>query len=51
MRSSTDGDSAGSGADHFSHAQGRICANCDRRIEAGQPARRRQAGWVHDVCP
>jgi hypothetical protein len=38
--------------DHFAHADGRICKRCDRRIEAGQPARRRgESAWVHDVCP
>lgn len=38
--------------DHFAHAAGRICAKCDRLIEARQPARRRgETGWVHDVCP
>jgi hypothetical protein len=47
-----DGDGTGSGGDHFSHAAGRICRNCDRRIEARQPARRKgEDGWVHDVCP
>jgi len=40
------------GEDHFSHAPGRICKNCDRPIEASQPARRRGVDdWVHDVCP
>ena len=40
------------GGDHFAHAGGKICAKCDRRIEAHQPARRRgESGWVHDVCP
>lgn len=40
------------GADAFSHAPGRICKNCDRPIEARQPARRKGADdWVHDVCP
>jgi len=41
-----------SGGDHSAHAAGQICRNCDRRIEAGQPARRRgDTGWAHDVCP
>jgi hypothetical protein len=40
------------GVDAFSHAPGRICKNCDRPIEARQPARRRGVDdWVHDVCP
>jgi hypothetical protein len=40
------------GADAFCHASGRICVNCDRRIEDRQPARRKATGgWVHDVCP
>lgn len=52
MHPPADGDSTGDGADHFSHAAGRICANCDRRIEAREPARRKgEADWVHDVCP
>jgi hypothetical protein len=51
MRTDDGGDSIGSG-DHFSHAAGRICQNCDRRIEAREPARRKgENGWVHDVCP
>lgn len=51
MRTDDGGDSIGSGADHFSHAAGRICQNCDRRIEAREPARRKgENGWVHDVC-
>lgn len=38
--------------DHYAHAPGRICSKCDRRIAAGQPARRRgDFSWVHDVCP
>ncbi len=38
--------------DHFAHAPGRICSKCDRRIAAGQPARRRgDFSWVHDTCP
>ena len=42
----------GTVSDAFSHAPGRICKNCDRPIEARQPARRRGADdWVHDVCP
>lgn len=47
------GDSrADTGDDSFSHAPGRICKNCDRPIEARQPARRRGTDdWVHDVCP
>jgi hypothetical protein len=40
------------GEDHAAHAAGRYCKLCDRRIEAGQAARRRgETGWVHDVCP
>jgi hypothetical protein len=40
------------GEDHFGHAPGRICKNCDQPIEASQPARRRGADdWIHDVCP
>jgi hypothetical protein len=42
----------GDGQDHYSHAEGRICVKCDRRIEAGQNARRKGVdGWVHDICP
>lgn len=34
------------------HAPGKICKNCDRRIEACEVARRRgESDWVHDVCP
>jgi hypothetical protein len=56
MRADPRDDGTGDGADHFSHAAGRICQNCDRRIEARQPARRKgeyagSSGWVHDVCP
>ncbi len=52
MHSSGGGDSTGDGADHFSHAAGRVCKNCNRQIEARQPARRKgEDGWVHDVCP
>ena len=41
-----------SGEDHFARAAGRTCQNCDRPIEAREPARRRgEDGWVHDVCP
>lgn len=37
--------------DHFAHARGKVCAKCDRPIEAREPARRRgESGWVHDVC-
>jgi hypothetical protein len=46
------GESTGDAADHFLHAKGWICKNCDHRIEARQPARRKgEDGWVHDVCP
>ena len=52
MRTDDGGDGIGSGADHFSHAAGRICQNCDRQIEAREIARRTgENGWVHDVCP
>ena len=52
IRTDDAGDSIGSGADHFSHAAGQICQNCDRRIEGREPARRKgESGWVHDVCP
>ncbi|HEX3492628.1 MAG TPA: hypothetical protein VHU92_25010 [Streptosporangiaceae bacterium] len=49
----TDGSrGTGNGADHFSHAKGRICRRCDREITARQPARRKgEDGWVHDTCP
>ena len=47
-----DGESGGDGADHFVHAAGRTCKNCDQPIEKYQPARRRGVDdWVHDVCP
>jgi hypothetical protein len=41
------------GADSFAHAPARrVCKNCDRPIEARQPARRKGADdWVHDICP
>ena len=40
------------GTDPFAHAPGRVCKNCNQRIEARQPARRKGADdWVHDVCP
>jgi hypothetical protein len=40
------------GEDHSAHAPGNICKECGRLIVAGQPARlRREAEWVHDVCP
>ena len=52
MRSSDSGDGTGGGDDHFSHAAGRVCQNCDRPIEPRQPARRKgEDGWVHDACP
>jgi hypothetical protein len=48
----TEPEGLGDGEDHYSHAAGRICQKCDRRIEAGQNARRKGAdGWVHDLCP
>jgi hypothetical protein len=40
------------GEDHAAHAAGKVCVHCDRRIEAGQAARRRgESGWGHDTCP
>jgi hypothetical protein len=40
------------GTDAFCHASGRVCVNCDWKIEDRQPARRKATGgWVHDVCP
>jgi len=49
----TDGSrGTGNGADHFSHATGRVCQRCDREIGQRDPARRKGAdGWVHDTCP
>ena len=43
MRSAGGSDSGGR-ADHFSRAAGRICKNCDGRIEDRQPARRKADG-------
>jgi hypothetical protein len=40
------------GEDHAAHAAGQFCKRCDRRIEAGQAARRRrETDWVHEECP
>lgn len=51
MRSAGGSDSGG-GADHFSHAAGRICKNCDGRIENRQPARRKADGdWGMTCAP
>lgn len=39
------------GADSCAQAPGTICCACDQPIQSGQPARRRETGWAHDVCP
>jgi hypothetical protein len=39
------------GADSYAQAPGAVCCACDQPIRPGQPARRRETGWVHDVCP
>lgn len=39
------------GADNYAQAPGAVCCACDQPILPGQPARRREAGWAHDVCP
>lgn len=39
------------GADSYAQAPGTVCRACDQPIRSGQPARRRETGWVHDVCP
>jgi hypothetical protein len=39
------------GADSYARAPGAVCCACAQPIQPGQPARRRETGWVHDVCP
>jgi len=39
------------GAESYAQAAGTVCRVCDQPIQSGQPARRRETGWAHDVCP
>jgi hypothetical protein len=39
------------GADSYAQAPCTVCRACDQPIQSGQPARYRETGWVHDVCP
>ena len=37
--------------DNEARAPGQVCGRCGKVILAGQDARLRNDGWVHDVCP